>query len=220
MSDGNTAVQVSPTEANMIADMFHKAANAIVAASNYPAQVESLSKQVADLQDQLNRSQLHASELDTTLHEVRAQRDQAQSDIRDMQRTIDGDGQTICDLETSNANLATALESAQTQRDDARRERDDYGLQVMQLQDELASARAALSDIQDKVAAFFPAKPEPEAPAAMPDEAGPIDPAVSATAPEPETRDDWAPGYLWDYTARCYRKIKEDPKPSDDEIPF
>ena len=165
MTDGNTAIQVSPTEEAMkLSSLFSQAADAIVRASTMPAEIEALRARVNSLEGDLDRAHMHASELDTTLHEMREQRNRAEDSLAQARQEIEG---LKLSLETTSQSYQRAEAERVRVFDElsiARQDRDDNALHAMQLEEDLGKARSTLKDFRDKVSAMFPdPKPKPVA---------------------------------------------------------
>lgn len=208
-TDGNTAIPVSPTEESMkLADIFRKAADAVVAASSMPETIARLMSQVDSLQTELEQRNQHAQELDQTIHELREQRDAYHAE-RDQVR-IDNDNyvRQIDEMHKDMTATNAELDAVKMERDHMRGERDDAQFRVLQLEEELAKHKATLADFHDKLAGFFPApEPTPTPEPAMQSEHTP-NPApapemlpVIPADPEPEDDRPW-----W---------VKEQDRPND-----
>lgn len=206
-TDGNTAIPVSPTEESMkLADIFRKAADAVVAASSMPETIARLTRQVESLQAELDQRNQHAQELDQTIHELREQRDGFKHDLhialtdRDIAfKDRDVHQQRVYDLESEGAAL-------QRERDIARFERDDAQLRVMELEDEVQRWKTRAEEGRKRIAdlqSLFAPEPEPTPEPAMqsqsdtathdytaPTGAAPAPEMPPVIQPDPEPEDD------------------------------
>lgn len=177
MSNGITATQVSPIvqedDMSKVRELFDRAANAIVQASELAKQVNELSASVDALRRDVERMRSQNEWLDSQLADTRRQRDEAIRENGTLRDTASADARTIADLRmTVDANaikvadLSNALAHERSARDDAE-------LHAMDLEDKLTIANATLEKIKASLG-LTPPEPTPE----------PM--AVPAPAPEPE----------------------------------
>lgn len=170
MSDGTTGFQVAPTEdeAMKISDMFTKAANAIVAASTLPQEIQRLRDDVARLTNQLQDSKLHSDALEQTIVELRQQRDEANSRAENYKFDLETTKRTLDNTQAGMDVLRGDVDTISGQLANVKRERDDYGLQVMELEEKFAKSEARLGEIKDRMKQVFGLH-EPEPPKAEPE---------------------------------------------------
>lgn len=161
MSDGTTAIQVSPTEddAMKLAEIFNRAANAIVNASTLPAQVAALTARVQELQDQLSQSQLHASELDATIHELRQQRDAAREERAAVARDRDEVNESRSYYITDRDYWQGQCLEAQAALRAANEARETAELNYMEMEDVARAAQQELSEMQAALRRMLPEPP-------------------------------------------------------------
>jgi len=86
-----TAFPVSPTEADMsmFSAFLSRAAQAIVDSSTMPKTISDLTLRLEAMQHQLEAKVLHAEQLDQSLSEVRAQREQALAELNGLESQFD-----------------------------------------------------------------------------------------------------------------------------------
>jgi len=158
MSD-NTAIPVSPgheEEAMKLSQMFSRAAEAIVASSTLPRQVEDLKNQVRHLEWVVADAQTHSHELDCQLSEMRQERDDYKVQVGELE-------ETLAYTNTDATNLHTDLDKAKSEIDTLdtilvgiRNERDDYGMKNMELEDQLKAANDKLDKIKEDLGVSQP----------------------------------------------------------------
>ena len=207
MTDGTTGFQVAPTEDEMnhVQDILKRALNAVVGMSQLQADVDMLRNTVQALQADTERLRQQNAGLDEALYQSRQSRDGLTTRLAEVQHDLDTsqrDARTIAD---ENANLLALNESLREKLHSAEQSRDNAELRVMELEDELKQANAKLDTVRSLFA------PEPVA--------KPVEPAPEPAPIVEDTRDDWAPGYIWDYTRRVYVRTEPD-KPDGEAIPF
>lgn len=130
------AIQVSQEdEAMQLSKLFQRAAEAIVAASTLPKEVEGLRQQVTALQNELDAAKLHSAELDKTLAEIREQRNTFAQE-RDEARI---------ELDHTRVLLSEAKEqkeAAHRQIEAAHRQIESLGADIVRLEGALSEERA------------------------------------------------------------------------------
>lgn len=164
MSDGNTAVSISPvpSEDEMIGikRIFDRAANAIVQASELSKTVAELQTKFDAMARDLDLVKDRNASLETALADVRAQRDtamaerdQAQTLVRELQRDL---ASAVSETTHYQGQLNHSLDNL----DAMTRDRDSAQAAWHAAEDEAASAKAKLSAIQKALG--LPEAPTPE----------------------------------------------------------
>ena len=165
MTDQSTGFQVAPVQEDAemanIRSVFDKALNAVVAMSQLSKDVESLRSQVNDLTAQVTRLRSWNEQLDETLHHVRQERDQAQTETRRLTELASASDYTIntlrAELEASRSAHATTTDMLHH----AEQGRDTAELKVMDLEDQVKALTDKLAAIYDAARSILPPEPTP-----------------------------------------------------------
>lgn len=171
MSDGTTAIQVSPvpTESEMstFRAMFERAAQAIVDASHLGQRVNELSDQVASLRNQVETATRNNEYLAEQLTQARHERDDVRRELSDTSNAyaqaraeIASKADEIAVKDNTIANLRQAVANVE-------READENMLRALKAEEELDKVKAMLNDAQawyERVKAIME-PPAPETPA-------------------------------------------------------
>lgn len=186
MSDGNTAIQVSPvTEDTMtnVRQVFQHALDAIVSASTLKGEVDELRKSVQDLQQQVDHYRHTIANYDDQVTRLRDERDAANARVYEAEDRLSTltktHNATLVELET----LRSRNESQGRTLHEVMKERDEAQFKVLELQDNLKSVTEKLAKIEDFAKQLFPQSPPtphvepvatpPQAPAPAPVAEGP-----------------------------------------------
>lgn len=168
MSDGNTALPVSPVQSEedtmKLASLFQRAAKAVVDASEMPKQIEALQTELNLLRRDFQRSQDHANMLDQQLLDMRQQRNNAEDKLAEASRKIDGLTTDLAAMTQERDHYKRQAEELTVVVTQVRRDLDDTTLHSMQLEEDLSKARQAIKEVREKVSALFPeamAQPAP-----------------------------------------------------------
>lgn len=166
MSDfGTTAIQVGPVvptedEIMQVRNILQRAVDGLVGMSQLQNDVKTLQGTVELLQSDVETYRRTIANQDEAMSQLRNDREAARDDaITASRRAITAENR-VNDFVDENVRLVTELSNA-------KHDRDTYGLQVMQLEDELKAAKAKLAAIQDGYKAIFgqvapEAKPDAE----------------------------------------------------------
>lgn len=166
MDNGNTAVSISPVpsedEMSGIRQIFERAANAIVQASELARQVTDLQAKFDKLNGDMEYILSRNQELITSLNEVRGQRDTAMRERDEANNQIHSQGNTITQLQETNTYQAGVINDLRAKLEAMTNDR-DIALDEWHKADEAkALAEGKLADIEAHMAkAFGLARPEP-----------------------------------------------------------
>lgn len=165
MSDGNTAIQVSPValegEAMRIFNFLSGAANAIVERS-------TLAKEVGEMQAELKRLREDCDNLSASKENLNERLGWTHNELSDEQakngeliRTNYNQAERIANLERLNNDQADTIGRLRDDRDKWVTKANDVEYQLLQTQDHLASAEKTLADIRHAMG-WKDAEPKPE----------------------------------------------------------
>jgi hypothetical protein len=151
MTDGTTAVQVSPvTESEMghVQDIFRRACDAIVGYSELGRQVQELTTKVEALTRELERLREDNKFMSEQLYETRKQRDEARVDAQETHGALviaRNDLSVVkADIEHKDALITSFRQKVAT----TERESDDHLLRAMHAEEELAKVKAKLEEAE------------------------------------------------------------------------
>lgn len=136
-------------------------AQALVAATELPKQIEAMQNDLTILHGDLDRTKQRNIELDTLTGDLRRQRDEAEqalSHVRNELVESNRDRETVHRENMDQANRISLLNDKVTA---LTKERDDYGLQAMSAEDRAKAAEAKLDKLRE---AMGLPKAEPEKP--------------------------------------------------------
>lgn len=198
-SDGTTAVQVSPipTESEMasIRQFFANVANALVNASELAKEVEDLRSKFNVLDHDYRVVMARNEELVQSLHEVRAQRDEAQRSTTELKEAL----HAAQNEATANANgWARAKEDVAALEAELGKVKTDLDMEIESMlaaERRANEAEAALAKIKSALGIVDPpkpevaAKPEPTAETVVVPHPEPTEPVVNPE-PRPLTAED------------------------------
>lgn len=175
MSDGNTAVQVSPivqeSEMSHVREIFDRAANAIIQSSELAVKVNELVKIVDDLRHEVETIRNQNRWLDEQLVSVRQSRDAALEELSKVKNDLALSHSEHAKVDGENYNLRSQVEALTSALADARKHRDDNAAMWEAAENELSKHKAKLATITDFAKGLIEeAQPKPEAqPVALPD---------------------------------------------------
>ncbi len=135
-------------------------AQALVAATELPKQIEAMQADLTTLHGDLDRTKTRNIELDTLLGDTRRQRDEAEHALSQLKANL---GQLTSQkdyAEGQATSLQDQLARVHDQLEQAKKERDDYGLKHMAAEDRASEAEAKLDKLRE---AMGIPKPEPKA---------------------------------------------------------
>jgi FtsZ-binding cell division protein ZapB len=151
MTDGTTAVQVSPvTESEMgkVQDIFRRACDAIVGYSELGKQVQELTTKVEALTRELERLREDNKFMSEQLYETRKQRDEARADAQETHGALIIARNDIsvakADIEHKDALITSFRAKVAT----VERESDENLLRAMHAEEELAKVKAKLEEAE------------------------------------------------------------------------
>lgn len=205
MSDGPTGIQVAPVtedEAMASANMFQRAAQAIIGMPALQKQVAELSNAHFNLQRDFEAKVSHATMLDDQLRDMRTQRNEAEAKAIQRQAEIDRLSRMVDALQRDLGHLNAVHGEAVSALRQSRSDHDNAELRAMELEDEVKTwksraeqGRAKLNDMLSLFKADEPKAPEPipqSAPEPVVTEAvytqGNLSPPVSSSGAEPSQR--------------------------------
>lgn len=224
MTDGTTATQVSPVEdadMNAIRQVFEKAMNSIVSASQLAKVVADLEHRVNDLVKSTEDMRRQNAWLDESLTKVRQERDEANRHINELTTNLLGTERERDTLLHRNDTMAQRIVELEDSLAQVRKERDDYGMKHMEASEALDKAHKAMATIKDALGAIATvqeAKPEmvslkdsdwvgrePANDFYKDQPKPPVDPdPVPVTKPEPVEDCDFTKPYRWDAAVGRY----------------
>lgn len=186
MSDGTTAVQVSPipteSEMNSFRNMLDRALNAIVQASELAKVVEAVKTELDGLKHEIQTVRDNNRWLDEQLNRVRAERDEAKAQLGETLADLTSMTAQRIGLEQANGNQAALIGELRSRLDAAKAESDGWMQAAEKSGDELKVAMAKLANIQAFAkTAFGLQEPKPE-----PDVTYPVPTSPTTPAPTPE----------------------------------
>ena len=217
MTDGNTAIQVSPTEDEMnhVRDILTRMVNAVVGMSQLQADVEMLRSTVQGLQADSERLRKHNEALDDALFQSRQARNELSTRLGETQHALSEVTQDRDDRKHLNEVNEGRISTLQESLHRAEQERDEAQLRQMELEDQLKAQATKLDAIQEGYRSIFgEATPAVPAVQAVPvPEPSPVAQHEPVSVPEPapvstflETSEEWRPGYSWDQGRGLYVK--------------
>ncbi len=234
MTDGNTAIQVSPTEDTEMASVrqvFDKALNAIVDMTRLAKQVDSLSRDVSTLSDQVAHLRRQNEWLDEMLAKVRTERDELNHKLVEASHEVSAAKNENESLIHRVASLQSKLDTMTEARHSAEQARDEAQLKIMELEDTVQAHSAKLDKFHAIAKELFPVvetttQPQTE-PTPLPQVISPVPvenvssfpsttEAVQEVQPLPENipepvtsgrtyhGKEWQAGYQWDTNKQEY----------------
>lgn len=163
MSDGNTAIQVSPValegEAMRIFNFLNGAANAIVERSTLAKEVGEMQAELKRLREDCDNLSASKENLSERLGWTRNELSDEQAKNGELIRTNYNQSERIANLERIRNTLSDELDRNRADRDKWVTKANDVEYQLLQTQDHLASAEKTLGDIRHAMG-----WKEPEAP--------------------------------------------------------
>lgn len=165
MSDGNTAIQVSPValegEAMRIFNFLNGAANAIVERSNLAKEVGEMQAELKRLREDCDNLTASKENLSERLGWTRNELSDEQAKNGELIKNNYHKAQRIAELEASNVGMGARIERLTQERDSWITRSNDNEFQLLQTQDHLASAEKTLADIRHAMGWKEP-EPKPE----------------------------------------------------------
>lgn len=168
MTDGNTAIQVSPVKEEDMAkvrEVFKNALDAIVAATELSKVVATLQSDVAKLRQDIEATQARNVELDRMLSDTRRQRDDAEQALNQTKSELSQQTSQRSYAEEQATKFQGELAQVRDELGQARKERDDHGMEALGVREALDKANARLAQIHASMGipfvAFDVPKPEP-----------------------------------------------------------
>lgn len=141
-------------------------AQALVAATELPKQIEAMQTDLTTLHNDLDRTKQRNIELDTLTGDLRRQRDEAEQALSQAKTDLSITTNKFNDIEDHNSSLQGLVNSLRDDLTKAKSERDDYGLKHMAAEDRANEAEAKLKKLREALGMVeTPAlsKPEPTA---------------------------------------------------------
>lgn len=165
-------------EADMgyVRDFVAKVAEALVAATELPKQIEAMRADLNQLASDLGKTKAHNLELDTMLADTRRQRDEAEQALSQVKNDLSKSQVEANNYHDQLSRAQDEVSKAKAELEKVRSERDDYGLQAMSAEDRASQAEAKLAKLAE---ALGLPKPEPKTVLTFPPE-----PALSQSAPQ------------------------------------
>lgn len=171
MSDGTTAVQVSPipTEQDMsiFRQVMDNALNSIVQASELAKTVAALKVEVDGFKQDLEILRQRNRDLDEMLTHVRSQRDEAERKLSETATQLSSTKAVLDNAQGLVESHARTIAELQGQVESLKKQRDDWSNKWASESDKREAAEAKLADIQEFAQRLFPPKvtepiPHPE----------------------------------------------------------
>lgn len=195
MSDGTTAVQVSPIPTEQDMNIFRRimdnALNAIVQASELAKVVESLKAEVSGFKQDLEILRSRNKDLDEMLAYVRAQRDEAEQKLSESQRNASELGRLVHEqlnnMDSQDQEIERLKRELQATKEDAASAHESAD----RAQSRAQEAEAKLKDIEEFAKRLFPATPTAET------QGQPLTQPQAEQA-KPSRVYDGDPGFTWD----------------------
>lgn len=192
MSDGNTATQVSPIvqeeDMSKIRELFERAANAIVQASELAKAVTALRADVDSMKTEVEHLRSQNRWLDEQLTSVRQSRDDAQQKARDLQDVVNHVSDQRDSAQRDAAHWQNEANNKDASLASTRKDRDDAQLRVMDLEDQLTAANARLEQARkfmEQVQSVIAPEPPKEAPK-------PVEQPNPAPTEQPKPAEHWS----------------------------
>ncbi len=172
-------------EADMgyVKDFVSLIAQALVDATELPAQMEKIKFDMASLADDLTRTKNKNVELDTLLNDTRRQRDEAEQALSQVKAETANTKYSLDEANRSLANSQAGCERLASELAQAKKDRDDYGLKHMAAEDRASEAEGKLKKLREALGMTEEAKPIAPQPVAEPT---PVPPAWEPFTPTPE----------------------------------
>lgn len=163
MSDGNTTPlgPVQESEMSHIRQIFDRAANAIVAASELAKVVDDLKVQVEALRGEVEKVRRENGWLDGQLANVREARDKALAEATQVRSELVEANHRAETAEAKNESQSRQIQALQDQLAKAQGERDDYGMRHMEASDALDKANGKLAKLREAMGIEDSPKPTP-----------------------------------------------------------
>jgi len=176
MNDGTTATTLSPVpteeDMNKVRTIFQQGLDAIVSLSKLSEEVHSLSVTVKGLKDEIEYVRTRNRELDASLADVRAQRDQALHERDEVKHKLDETITNFNAVDAHNSTLQETIDSLQAELASLRIDHDTICTAWQQAEANKELAEAKLANIQSMAMDMFglqsPPKPVPTANLAEP----------------------------------------------------
>lgn len=184
-----------------IRDLVTSLAEALVAATELPKQIEAVKAELATLSQDLERTKQRNIELDTMLNDTRRQRDEAEAEARRVKAELSQAQTEAHNLQRDAENANARAANLQNELEQTKRERDEYGLKQMEAEDRANSAEAKLKKLREAMGIEEPkpmATPQHDTQA----KADPVDRPEQAQ-PEPAKRIyDGEPSFYWSSSSK------------------
>lgn len=192
MTDGTTVHTVQEEDMAKVREVFQKALDAIIAATELSKQVQAMRGDVDKLRKDIEDTQARNIELDRMLSDTRRQRDEAEQALSQARKERDEATAKANNLQALQANTQDLLDRARTERDRFHMDYVDEEFTGLAIQEALDKANAKLEALHKAMGMefkpFSPNLPEPAVPEvaqAIPTapSGGPTGPALNEASP-------------------------------------
>lgn len=147
-------------EADMgyVRDFVAKVAEALVAATELPKQIEAIKAELVTLNSDLDHTKQRNIELDTALNDTRRQRDEAEQALSQVKSELTQVTSQKDFAEKQAVSFQAQIASLQDGLNSVKKERDDYGMKQMEAEERASQAEAKLAKLAEALGL-----PKPEA---------------------------------------------------------
>lgn len=222
MSDGTTAVQVSPIptedDMNKVRAIFEQGLNSIIGLAQISKDVEALRGEITSLKGDLEYLRQKNKDLDEMLVHVRTQRDEAERKLSEANRKVEDTQAELRHSQELVSNQAQEIERLKTELGHTRQDRDAIETEAIHNLDRAEKAEHSLAEFKSKAMDIFGLiQPEPK-PVEAPQASGQGQPLSEAQAQtvqanpekpwvyEDQTGFDWGRPSEWDMTSGKHRQ--------------
>lgn len=193
-----------------VRDFVSKIAEALVAATELPKQMEQIKFDMASLADDLSRTKTKNIELDTMLNDTRRQRDEAEQALSQAKSELSTVSAKASSHEETIHNYHELEDRLRSELEQAKKDRDDYGLKHMAAEDRANEAEAKLKKLREALG-MPEAKPEDPKPSFQQPSHEAVPMVQAEVKPEPKRiyEDEegykvYTPGEVWDNEKNKY----------------